>query len=98
MIAMRVADMRLRNAVSSGCQAAAPALATRHPPGDRRARRGTRVWLVHFSLGGRAHDVRHEALCLYPRFSREELGRRFLGWMTYLNPKGEGDKSMSENQ
>jgi hypothetical protein len=42
--------------------------------------------------------VRHEALCLYPRFSREELGRRFLGPMTYLDPKGEGDKSMSENQ
>jgi hypothetical protein len=42
--------------------------------------------------------VRHEALCLYPRLSREEFGRRFLGPMTYLDPKGEGDKSMSENQ
>jgi hypothetical protein len=42
--------------------------------------------------------VRHEALCLYPRLTREELGRRFLGRMTYLDPKGEGDNSMSENQ
>ncbi len=42
--------------------------------------------------------MRHEALCLYPRFNREELGRRFLGPMTHLDPKGEGDKSMSENQ
>jgi hypothetical protein len=49
-------------------------------------------------LGGREDDVRHEALCLYPRLSREELGRRFLGPMTYLDSKGEGDKSMSENQ
>ncbi|MFF3249237.1 hypothetical protein ACFYWY_37235 [Streptomyces sp. NPDC002870] len=50
------------------------------------------------ALGGRAEHVRHEALCLYPRLSREELGRRFLGQMTYLDPKGEGDNSMSENQ
>ncbi|MGW5203034.1 hypothetical protein, partial [Streptomyces spiralis] len=42
--------------------------------------------------------VRHEALCLYPRLSREELGRRFLGRMTYPEPKGEGDNSMSGNQ
>ena len=31
---------------------------------------------------------------LYPRCSREELGRRFLGRLTYLDPKGEGDNSM----
>ncbi|MFF2149345.1 IS5 family transposase [Kitasatospora sp. NPDC058190] len=49
-------------------------------------------------LGRRAHSVRHEALCLYPRLSREELGRRFLGRMTHLDPKGEGDKSMSGNR
>ncbi|SCG07400.1 hypothetical protein GA0115260_108611 [Streptomyces sp. MnatMP-M27] len=42
--------------------------------------------------------MRHEALCLYPRLSREELGRGFLGRMTHLDPKGEGDNSMSENQ
>ena len=35
---------------------------------------------------------------LYPRFSREGLGGRFLGLMAYLDPKGEGDKSMPENQ
>ena len=35
---------------------------------------------------------------LYPRFSREELGGRFLGLMAYLDPKGEGDKSMPGNQ
>jgi hypothetical protein len=31
------------------------------------------------SLGGGEVTVRHEALCLYPRLNREELGRRFLG-------------------
>ncbi|MBF6150352.1 ISL3 family transposase, partial [Nocardia nova] len=30
----------------------------------------------------------------YLRLSREELGRRFLGPMAYLEPKGEGDSSM----
>jgi hypothetical protein len=35
---------------------------------------------------------------LYPRFSREELGGRFLGLMAYLDPKGEGDKSMPGKQ
>ena len=34
----------------------------------------------------------------YPRLSREELGGRFLGLMAYLDPKGEGDKSMPGNQ
>lgn len=68
-------------------------------PGPHRSQ-GTRVLAAAgaLSLGHRAHHVRHEALCLYPRFSREELGRRFLGPMTYLDPKGEGDKSTSENQ
>ncbi|MFJ3898394.1 MULTISPECIES: transposase [unclassified Streptomyces] len=50
------------------------------------------------TLGRRADVVRHEAPCLYPRLSREELGRSFPGRMTYLDPKGEGDDSMSENQ
>lgn len=49
-------------------------------------------------MGRRTNHVRHEALYLYPRLSREELGRRFLGRMTYLDPKGEGDKSMSGNR
>src|SRR5438067_2585074 len=35
---------------------------------------------------------------LYPRRSREELEGRFLGLMAYLDPKGEGDKSMPGNQ
>jgi transposase len=35
---------------------------------------------------------------LYPRCSREELERRFLGPIAYLEPKGEGDKSMPGNQ
>ncbi|MGH3720982.1 MAG: methyltransferase domain-containing protein [Pseudonocardiaceae bacterium] len=35
---------------------------------------------------------------LYPQFSWEELEGRFLGPMTYLDPKGKGDHSMSENQ
>jgi hypothetical protein len=34
----------------------------------------------------------------YPRHSREELGGRFLGLMAYLDPKGEGDKSMPGKQ
>ena len=34
---------------------------------------------------------------LYPRYSREELGGRFLGLMPYLDPKGEGDNSMAGN-
>ncbi len=32
---------------------------------------------------------------LYPRPSREELGRRFLGHPTYLEAKDEGENSMS---
>jgi hypothetical protein len=32
---------------------------------------------------------------LYPRCSREGLGRRFLGRLTYLVAKAEGDRSMS---
>jgi hypothetical protein len=32
---------------------------------------------------------------LYPRCSREELGRRFLGRLTDLEVKAEGDSSMS---
>lgn len=32
---------------------------------------------------------------LYPRRSREGLGRRFLDRLTYLEVKAEGDKSMS---
>jgi hypothetical protein len=35
-------------------------------------------------LNHRTHHVRHEALCLYPRLSQEDLGRRFLGAMTEL--------------
>ena len=35
---------------------------------------------------------------LYPRRSRDELGGRFVGLMAYLDPKGEGDKSMPGNQ
>jgi Bacterial regulatory proteins, luxR family/Transposase DDE domain len=34
---------------------------------------------------------------LYPRFSREGLGGRFLGRMAYLDPKGEGDESLPDN-
>ena len=34
----------------------------------------------------------------YARFSREELEGRFLGLMAYLDPKGEGDNSMSGKQ
>ncbi|MGQ5656106.1 IS5 family transposase [Streptomyces sp. EKR5.2] len=49
-------------------------------------------WLVERTLCATRRSV------LYPRLSREELGRRFLGPMTYLDSKGEGDKSMSENQ
>ena len=35
---------------------------------------------------------------LYPRRSRDELGGRFVGLMAYLDPKGEGDKSMPGKQ
>jgi hypothetical protein len=35
---------------------------------------------------------------LYPRRSREELGRKLLGPMTYPDPKGERDKSMPGNR
>jgi hypothetical protein len=34
----------------------------------------------------------------YPQRSWEELGRRFLGLVAYLNPKGEGDNSMPVKQ
>jgi hypothetical protein len=65
---------------------------------DRPPRHPARFRAGQDQMGRRADLVRHEALCLYPRLSREELGRRFLGRMTYLDPKGEGDNSMSENQ
>jgi hypothetical protein len=35
---------------------------------------------------------------MYPRRRREGLEGRFLGLMTDLDPKGEGDSSMSGNQ
>ena len=35
---------------------------------------------------------------LYPRRSRDELGGRFVGLMAYLDPKGEGDKSMVRHE
>jgi hypothetical protein len=35
---------------------------------------------------------------MYTRRRREELEGRFLGLMTHLEPKGEGDSSMSGNQ
>ena len=35
---------------------------------------------------------------LYPQRSRDELGGRFVGLMAYLDPKGEGDKSMPGKQ
>jgi hypothetical protein len=34
----------------------------------------------------------------YSRLSREELGGRFLDLMPYLDPKGEGNRSMAANQ
>ena len=34
----------------------------------------------------------------YSRYSREELGGRFLGLMAHLDPKGEGDNSMPGKQ
>jgi hypothetical protein len=45
-----------------------------------------------------ADPVRHESALLYPQHSWEELGGRFLGLMAYLDPKGEGDKSMPGKQ
>ncbi|MFJ2379358.1 transposase, partial [Streptomyces sp. NPDC087769] len=65
-----------------------------HSPQRNRIQRTARTP----QMGHRTHYVRHEALCLYPGLSREGFGRRFLGRMTYLDPKGEGDNSMSENQ
>ena len=35
---------------------------------------------------------------MYPQLSWEELGELFLGLMAYLEPKGEGNKSMSEKR
>lgn len=70
----------------------------RHRASHRPPRHPARHRTGHLPVGDRADLVRHEAPCLYPRLSREELGRRFLGRMTYLDPKGEGDNSMSENQ
>jgi hypothetical protein len=34
----------------------------------------------------------------YSRSSREEFGGTFLDLMPYLNPKGEGNRSMAANQ
>jgi hypothetical protein len=39
--------------------------------------------------------LRREAPCCMSRFSREELGGRFLDLMAYLDRKREGDRSMS---
>lgn len=38
--------------------------------------------------------VRHVSWLWYPRFSREELERRFLGRPTHLTPKGRGESSL----
>ena len=51
------------------------------------------------AAGGRqrtdsTHTAPRSALS-YPRFSQEKLGGMFLGLMTYLNLKREGDRSMS---
>ncbi len=77
---------------------AALAVLPRHPAPPRPQGRRVIPTPGQTPLGRGTDRVRHEALCLYPRLSREELGRRFLGRMTYLDPKGEGDNSMSENQ
>jgi Transposase DDE domain len=52
---------------------------------------------VKRSLVAYDHSAPRGALS-YPRFSREELGGRFLGLMAYLDPKGEGDNSMPGKQ
>jgi hypothetical protein len=52
---------------------------------------------VKRSLIAYDHSAPRGALS-YPRFSREELGGRFLGLMAYLDPKGEGDNSMPGKQ
>jgi hypothetical protein len=52
--------------------------------------------MAHRAPSGRRGAPR--GALLYPRCSREELGGRFLGPMAYLDPKGEGDKSMPGKQ
>ena len=51
---------------------------------------------VHRSLTAYDHSAPRGALS-YPRFSREELGGRFLGLMAYLDPKVKGTIACQES-
>jgi transposase len=50
--------------------------------------------LPHATQVGDRWQCAMRRLALYSQFSWEEFGGRFLGLMAYLEPKGEGDKSM----
>ncbi|MBA4067434.1 MAG: hypothetical protein C0501_27740 [Isosphaera sp.] len=50
--------------------------------------------LRNHSPAGFEWGVRHVSWLRYPRFSREELERRFLGRPTHLEPKGRGESSL----
>jgi hypothetical protein len=53
----------------------------------------------HHTLAGRSDTLSApRGASSYPRHSREKLGRRFLGPMAHLDPKGDGDSSMPGNQ
>jgi hypothetical protein len=68
-----------------------PTTLTSLQPGTRNDRRTRHVCSVF------ARSAPRGAL-LYPRFSREELGGRFLGPMAHLDPKGEGNNSLPGKQ
>ncbi len=54
--------------------------------------------LSHHCVGRDAGYVRRGTRPEYSRYSRGELGRRFLDHQADLKPKGVGDKSMQETR
>jgi len=90
--------LRYDQALASGWPIATEVVegACRHLIGDRLGITGSR-----WSVEGAEAILRLPAprgARLYPRFNREELGRRFLGLMPNLNSKEGGDNSMAGNQ
>jgi hypothetical protein len=56
------------------------------------------IYLRKGNAGSNTADAAPRGALSYPHRKWEELGRRFLGLMAYLDPKGEGDKSMPGKQ
>jgi hypothetical protein len=52
----------------------------------------------HYLMTVKGEPVRHEALCHIPAGSGTDSKGGLLGPMAYLDPKGEGDRSMPGNR